>query len=342
MPAYNVGPFVRRAITSILNQTFEDFELLVIDDGSTDDTWKEASKCKSDPRLRLFQNSPNQGLSKTRNRLLHESRGTLIALADADDIFSHERLQKQVAFLEAHPDVGVLGGNAEYIDRHGKTVGTPTNLPQNSAAVRFFLMLGPCLVNTITMYRQHLMHEAGGYRSGFDAGAEDYDLWCRLSRITNLANLPEPMATVHVHSGSVTASSPGHKANIFPIARGLLAEYLNEELTDADARGLLTLYWHGLNRSEDPNRILWLVRKLCETAASREHEGINAELHRRTHRALWIYGQSIVYVYPSASVQIMKEAIKLRPSSIASRELAGYVGRLLTPTWLRATLKGSR
>lgn len=339
MPAYNVGRFVSTAIASILNQTFTDFELLVVDDGSTDDTWIKASAFSSDPRLRLIRNTPNRGLIYTRNLLLSESRGAYIALADADDIFVSNRIERQLGYMLAHPEAAVVGGNVDYVDPDGKPVGALTALPQDSDAVRFFLMLGPCLANTVTMYRRQAVEAVGGYRAGFDAGAEDYDLWCRLSKFADVVNLPDHLATMHVYPQSVTNSGQGHKHNIYPVAREQLAEYLSVDLSFDDARDLIVFFWHGLDRNADPMRVLTLVQILQEKASERENSVVNRELMRRTNDALWIYAQSIVYSSPAASVLAMKRAVSYRPSLLATRSFAKYLRQLLTPSWLRTGVR---
>ncbi len=339
MPAFNVGRFIQRAITSLLAQTFTDFELLVLDDGSTDDTWKIASQCGGDPRLRLMQNERNMGLVISRNRLQQEARGALLALADSDDIFVPTRIEQQVAFMDTHPEVGIVGANVEFISLDGRPLRNATDLPLDDSTIRFFLMLGPCLANTVTMYRRQLLDEVGGYHAGFNAGAEDYDLWCRLSKITKLANLKQVLATMHVHGGSVTSSDAGAKANIYRVAQVMLSDYMATKVSEGDARDLLAFFWHGLGYRADPSNIFSLARKLRVVAAKKEEAETYDLLRVRMHEALWKLAQALVYANRAGSFQAMKDAISLSPRALATPSFAKYAGRLLTPPWVRAAFK---
>ena len=122
MPAYNVAPYIREAICSALAQTYTDFELIVVDDGSKDDTAAIAKElAEQDARIRLVQ-QPNRGLAGARNTALRAARGEFFALLDSDDWWEREFLAEQIAILEANPDVDIVTGNGWYLDgpRHGR------------------------------------------------------------------------------------------------------------------------------------------------------------------------------------------------------------------------------
>ena len=176
MSAHFVGP----ALDSLLSQACADFELIVVDDGSTDETAAILhAYAKRDARIRFLRNETNRGLIFTRNRALQESRGRYVAIADADDLFHPQRFEKQLQFLRDHPACGVVGSGVEILN-HDVRKTPELAIYTEDRDIRFFMRLLPVLWNTTTCYRRDLLLEAGGYREGFEAGAEDYDLRARL------------------------------------------------------------------------------------------------------------------------------------------------------------------
>lgn len=120
MPAYNVELFVVEAIESILNQTFSDFELIIIDDYSTDKTWEILQEyATKDKRVTLYRNEKNLGISKTRNKLIEFAKAKYVVWQDADDISFPYRLGHQYAFMELHPEIGISAGYLEFFDEKG-------------------------------------------------------------------------------------------------------------------------------------------------------------------------------------------------------------------------------
>ena len=122
IPVYNREKYVCEAIESVLDQTFADFELLVIDDGSTDRS-REAVQSYHDPRIRLMSNEKNEGIPKTRNKGIGLARGEYLAFLDSDDRAYPERLAKQVAFLDRHPDYAAVGAWIDWMDEEGRPLG---------------------------------------------------------------------------------------------------------------------------------------------------------------------------------------------------------------------------
>ncbi len=343
MPAFNAGRFIDEAIASLLTQTFADFELLIIDDGSSDDTLNIAERhAASDTRVKVLRNDRNRGLVYTRNRLLKEASGSLIASADADDVFANTRLQQQVDFMRAHADVGAVGGNVQFRDEAGKAIREPSDLDQDDAEIRFFLMLGPCIWNTVTIYRKELLTKVGGYQGCLDGGAEDYDLWCRLSKTTKFANLKSILATVHVHEASVTANEEATKSNIYDVARPMLSEYLGRDIDRDEAKDLILLFWNGLGTRTDISNVLALARTLNTVAAERESPKTYRLLKQRMHDALWKQGQAEVYANRRQSLDAIRFALSLSPIGFARGSFATYLARLATPNWIRSAVKSRR
>lgn len=200
MPVFNGEDFLRAAIESILNQTFSDFELLIIDDGSTDASQSVAASY-GDPRIRLEANDKNLGLIATLNRGLKLAQGEFIARMDADDISHPIRFERQIAYLDAHPEIGGCGTWFEKVTPEGTTI---MRMPQSPSLIRLFLLFDNPFLHSSMMLRRGLL-EAHGLR--FDADyphSEDYDLWVRCSTLTDMANLPEVLVRYRDHPANIS------------------------------------------------------------------------------------------------------------------------------------------
>jgi hypothetical protein len=200
LPVFNARAFIAEAVRSVLDQTFAEFELLVIDDGSTDGSAATLVEI-NDPRLRVLQQE-NRGLIATLNRGLEEAGGELIARMDADDISLPERFARQVAYLDSHPATAAVGGAAEFFSNEGSE-NTIVRHPTSPAAIREALTRDAAIVHPTAMIRRSVLLDLGGYRRAF-LDAEDYDLWLRMSEKYDLANLDELVLRYRVHPGQVS------------------------------------------------------------------------------------------------------------------------------------------
>jgi len=194
--------WVSRAIGSVLAQTLADLELIVVDDGSTDATAALLSGVR-DPRL-VVERQAQAGLAVALNRALARARAPLVARLDADDLALPARLERQRAFLQAHPDVGLLGTAARVVDESDRDVEI-IRPPEDDRALRRALIRRNPFVHSSVMLRRALVSSVGGYDVSF-AVAQDYDLWLRLSAITRMANLAEPLVIRRLVAGRVTAA----------------------------------------------------------------------------------------------------------------------------------------
>jgi len=201
MPVHNGAPWVRDAVESILTQTLEDLELIVIDDGSTDAT-PEILAGARDPRLRV-ERRERAGLTRSLNVALGLARSALIARLDADDVALPERLERQRAFLDAHAEVGLLGTGAREVDEAGRTA-REVRPPADDRAIRRALIRRNPFVHSSVMMRRSVLERVGGYDEALPV-AQDYDLWMRMSRLTRLANLPAPLVVRRLLPGRVSA-----------------------------------------------------------------------------------------------------------------------------------------
>lgn len=201
IPVYDGARYLAEAVESVLAQTFGDWELVAVDDGSGDDSPAIlADYAAADSRIRVLRNETNLGISATLNRGWRAARGAYIARLDADDVALPDRFARQVAFLEGHESVAVVGTNATLIDPDGRRLST-TRLPTKSAAISSTLLRHNCLNHPSVMLRTAALEEAGGYR--FD-GVEDYDLWLRIAERHALANLPESLILYRIQPDQVS------------------------------------------------------------------------------------------------------------------------------------------
>lgn len=203
MPVYNSEYYVAQAVESILAQSFTDFELLIIDDGSTDSSLRilEAYAVK-DSRIRLTSRK-NKGAPQTRNEMLSQAKGEFIAAMDADDIALPDRFTYQVEFLQSKPKVVCVGGAHDVIDQKGRLL-TCLELPEQNDEIQRLALAGhgsirhPC-----AMIRRTALVEIGGYDEAL-YWADDLDLWLRLGEVGTLANLKKIVLKYRLHMSSIS------------------------------------------------------------------------------------------------------------------------------------------
>lgn len=211
LPVRNGMPYLPRAVESVLGQTWRDFELIVIDDGSTDRT-AEHLRSVTDPRVRVV--SPNgAGLAAALNTGLALARAPYLARQDADDWSTPGRFAQQVAFLDAHPDVTVVATCANYIDADGhpvedawtRTVREQQDSAQTPDEIQCVMPLTCCITHGSVMMRTEALRRCGGYDAAA-VPAEDYDLWLRLLPEQRLAKLPDRLYDYRVHTSQSSAA----------------------------------------------------------------------------------------------------------------------------------------
>ena len=202
MSVWNGAPQVREAVQSILSQTVADLELIVVDDDSTDATPGILASFR-DPRLHVERRARG-GLTRALNVALGLARAPLVARLDADDVALPERLERQLAFLRAHPDVGLLGTAAREVDAAGRLVAT-LRPPTGDGEIRHALIRRNPFVHSSILMSRAVVERAGGYDEAFPV-AQDYDLWMRMSRVTRMANLPEALILRRLLPDRVTAT----------------------------------------------------------------------------------------------------------------------------------------
>lgn len=197
MPVYNTEKFVEEAVQSILNQTFQDFEFIIIDDGSTDRT-PDILRSFTDPRIHLLFNGKNEGNYPARNRGCRLAKGKYIAVMDADDIALPERLEKQVEFMEQNPDILACGTAYRLMDRN-KVIVEATDWKD----IRYILMKTFCMLHPTLLIRKNRMEQVGYYKTE-SRYAEDYDLVLRLVRCGKIVNIPNILVNRRLHDEQIS------------------------------------------------------------------------------------------------------------------------------------------
>ena len=213
MCSYNHEKYVAQAIKSVLNQSFADFELVIVDDGSSDKTVQEIEKF-SDSRIRFFRFSHNRGAGLAAQRCLEELRGEYIAVLNSDDIFLPGKLEQQVSFLEKHPEVGAVFSRAEIIGENGLSLQEKDHFyyqvfnQENRSRqewLRHFFYKANCLCHPSVMIRRTVQNEIGAYDPRLMQLA-DLDFWMRLCKKYEIFILPEKLSAFRVREGEANTS----------------------------------------------------------------------------------------------------------------------------------------
>jgi glycosyltransferase involved in cell wall biosynthesis len=202
MPAFNAEAYIFESLQSILEQTYIDFELIIIDDASTDSTGAIV-RSLHDVRLKYYRNNHNCGLAASLNKGIAISKGTYIARIDADDIATPDRLGKQVVFLDQNSEVGVVGSNARYF----YTDGSPSVVayfPENHADIKLQSFFSAPFSHPTVMLRRSAFDLLDQWYNPDYESAEDFELWTRLLEVTNGANIQEVLLLQRRHAQSVT------------------------------------------------------------------------------------------------------------------------------------------
>ncbi|HEY0008787.1 MAG TPA: glycosyltransferase [Tepidisphaeraceae bacterium] len=199
MSVYNGEKYLAEAVDSVLNQTFKDFEFIVIDDGSKDGSVAMMEQyAKRDSRI-AFKTHANKGLTATLNDCLKTARGPLIARMDPDDVSLPTRFEKQVAFLNEHPDVVNVGSRVILIDPFGTPYQTTDHPLTHDELDRDLLRgLGWAIVHPVAMMRKSTLDQLGGYNEKYRT-SQDMELWLRMAEVGKLANIAEPLLHYRQH-----------------------------------------------------------------------------------------------------------------------------------------------
>lgn len=255
VPVFNPHPeFFREAIDSVLNQSFADFELIVVEDPSSS-SGQALLAGVTDSRLKYILNPERTSLPRQHNRGLAESRGRFVCRFDADDVCEPDRVERELAFLQAHPDVDVVASCLTIIDERGQVVGTRRYPLDHDAIVRAMRRFNP-IANSTVMFRREVYERFGGWRDS-ELPAQDYEWYSRLAAGgVRFANLSSPLVRYRLHGGSLKSSK----------LRGTILTTLEVKdmywRRDMDLRGRAMMAVERLLLYLPASLVLWLFRMI--------------------------------------------------------------------------------
>jgi len=219
LPVFNSGSYLEQAISSLLHQSFTDFEILVINDGSTDDS-EHVILSFRDERIIYINNEENKGLVFSLNRGIELAKGRYIARMDADDIAEEKRLESQFNFLEANSEVGILATAIYFINQQNDIIGEwyADKIAATPATIKRMMFKENCISHPTVMVRSDLLRKLR-YRS-YQKNIEDFDLWLRaLNQGVVISKLNRPLLRYRIHDSSVTVVDRKKKNVFFKLAK---------------------------------------------------------------------------------------------------------------------------
>ena len=225
MPAYNSENFISKSIDSVINQSFLNYEMIIVDDGSNDST-KEIIKmyCKKNSKIRLLSKS-NSGITESLNYGLKFCLGKWIARLDADDLCQFDRLKKQILLAESSTKLGLVGSDALFINKFDKNL-FHYSYPSNHEELKNNLLGGKKFFpHSSAFYNSELVSALGGYR--YRAGmSEDWDLWLRIASKKEITNINEPLIKIRIHNDQVSKKNPINHA--YDTRTVIIANFINK------------------------------------------------------------------------------------------------------------------
>jgi hypothetical protein len=316
MPVYNGERFLSAALDSILSQSFTDFELIVVDDSSTDTTAEILDRYAScDPRIQVHRQPRNSGVTEALNAGIRHSCGHLIARMDADDVSLPHRLETQVRFMEANPQVAVVGGWVRRIDAAGRP-GRVHKYPTEPALLAWSMLFFNSLAHPTVMMRREAIDTRHAYSTEYPKN-EDYELFMRLSLSERLANIPEPLLLYRVWGGNVSSGD----AQLLHSRRVICdsAAALGVRITPDQAAGLL-----GLSRGSYPSGagemsdLAHLLVELCAVYSRRVARNAHdrAAIASDASVRLWLLAALALRHQPALGAQIAGTALRTRPMAM--------------------------
>lgn len=264
MPVYNAAPYLNQAIDSILSQSFTDFEFLIINDGSTDQS-DEIIRSYSDHRIRYEKNSQNIKLIATLNKGLELANGVFIARMDADDIAEPTRLETQIRFLKDHPEIGICGS---WFRSFGQSE-SKVSYPVSDFEIRYTALYQCPFCHPTVVLRKELVTENDLRYSHDYPHAEDYEFWLRASRVSRMANIPHYLLRYRQHDQSVSKTESDTQIRLSVDIRKQFFLEAGIEISDEDLELFRKLnYRYNSFGIDEVQKIGYLLIRLLETSTS--------------------------------------------------------------------------
>lgn len=344
MSVFNGEAFLAQAIESILDQTFRGFEFIIIDDGSTDKTSEIlANYASRDARIRVVRHQ-NKGRAASLNIGISLAKANYIARMDADDIARSHRFEQQIDFLERHPDVGLLGGAVELIDKSGQVIGAIQSALQDSE-IKSIMLHGNPMWHPAVVMRKNVVLAVGGYRKPL-LDADDYDLFLRMGERSQIANLGTIVLQYRIHPNQVSVKNMRHQALCFVAARAAASFRRSgkpDPLSDVEEVTPQLLWSFGVTPEEIQRKLLgfcnyWthLLKKVDAESALRALDEVfqlsnSGVVERSILCDAWLAAAGIHYRQgrPAKALVCASRALLLRPI-VAGRPVKRVFTRLAT------------
>lgn len=307
LATYNSVEGLQRSIESLRKQTYEPFELIVIDDGSKDGTWNYLSQLDF-PRMHAHRNIPNKGQTASLVYGIGLANGTYIARHDAEDVSHPTRLEKQVDFLEANPDIALLGTQTDWIVKSGKVMRRFQRPTEHDEIVEWLAKKNAFWHGSV-LFRREAFKVAGGFREAFLL-AQDYDLWLRMSEQHRVANLPETLYRMRFSVNMASVKRNDEQKAYAKLAQHLAAERNSYGAEQTDLEAAASRIRRRFRRMDPITKRYKRAHNYVEWA----------------ERLLWWGGPSAQYAWP-----MWKRALRTWPFSVRVWKFAA-----------RETLKGSK
>lgn len=319
MAVYNGETYLRDTVLSILNQTFRDFEYIIVNDGSTDTTENILARF-TDPRMIVIRNKQNSGLAYSLNKGLAIAQGNYIARIDAGDLAVPERLKKQVTFLEQHPEIGIVGSYCSLVDEISDIIGI-ARVPLDDLEIRWISLLTNPFIHPSVMFRQNILCQ---YHLSYDPtfqASQDYELWTRLLEYTQGANLEDVLTVYRISSNSITSNHRNIQfQNQDIVILRTLQKWLPElSISRKQVSQLRETFIGGFLSKQEREiqsvRLAWLYLELLGTFAKKydKHPDMKTLQQRETLRiALMAFRRPFF----SSWLAALRRAVRLYPGSV--------------------------
>ena len=292
MVTRNVERFLAEAIESILGQTFQDFEFIIVDFGSTDKSREIVSSyAAKDSRIRLHEIAPCV-LAEARNAACHLAQGKYVAVMDSDDVAVPDRLRWEFEFMEKHPAVGLLGGATEWIDSAGRSLYVD-RFPLTDLELREAFSEGCPYCQPTVLFRKDAFVLAGGYRAVFSQ-SEDYDLWLRVAEHFEIANLEQVVLKYRIHPGQISMRQRKEQSLTILAAQLSARERLKGNPDPMNACGEITpalIAGLGVNEAQQESKIVTGYRHWIRRMALAGEHAIALKTANEVARTDWQFDE---------------------------------------------------
>ncbi|MBP7055329.1 MAG: glycosyltransferase [Candidatus Omnitrophica bacterium] len=325
MSVFNTEAYLAQAIDSVLNQTYRDFEFIIVNDGSTDHTLNMLEEYKKkDDRIVLMDNRKNIGVAKSLNIALNACRGKYVARMDPDDISLPGRLLAQITYMNANPDVGLLGSCVKSIDEKGRVTGAWA-YPCDDLSIKWRLLFSNAFAHPSVVYKRGIVLGFGGYNEYIGSGI-DFDLWVRMSASTRMHGLKEFLVLWRTHPESMTAKYGERRKKVYlSVIREHISNYLGIVISSKQAEELYRIEsGYSASTSQDVAEISDLMEDMY-LKFMKKHAVRSAFSKNYLLSSMLVKNAAInVRRWPAASMRLMSLAATKYFSPRAFTELSLY------------------